>query len=95
MVWCFEGHSVDRALTLAVGVFAAAPMFGLYLTEPPRRRVGCAFALLAVIVSAVVGLAVQSWLCPTLPVGFPMGEIAGVPIGAALFALVVSRAKAA
>ncbi|MFI5817413.1 hypothetical protein ACIA7S_41780 [Streptomyces sp. NPDC051643] len=91
----FEDHGIDRTLTLAVEVFAAVPMLGLYITEPPRRRVGCAVALVAVPVMAVIGFAVQLWLRPTLDVGFQAGEIVGVPVGAALFALIVSRAKAA
>ncbi|MGW2931514.1 hypothetical protein ACWDA7_06520 [Streptomyces sp. NPDC001156] len=93
-LWHFE-DGVDRTLTYAVIVFAAAPMLGLYIAEPPRRRVGCAVALVAVLVMAVLGFAVQAWLCPTLHVGFQVGEIVGVPVGAALFALIVSRAKAA
>ncbi|MFD4977556.1 hypothetical protein [Streptomyces sp. NPDC058424] len=86
---------VDRTLTFAVQVFAAAPMLGLYLAEPPRRRVGCAVVLVAVLVMAVLGFAVQAWLSPTLHVGFQVGAIVGVPVGAALFALIGSRAKAA
>ncbi|MFB7458877.1 hypothetical protein [Streptomyces sp. NPDC056188] len=86
---------VDRTLTFAVQVFAAAPILGLYLAEPPRRRVGCAVVLVAVLVMALLGFAVQAWLSPTLHVGFQVGAIVGVPVGAALFALIVSRAKAA
>ncbi|MFB7110394.1 hypothetical protein [Streptomyces sp. NPDC056291] len=93
-LWHFE-DGVDRTLTFAVQAFAAAPMLGLYLAEPPRRRVGCAVALVAVLVMAVLGFAVQAWLSPTLHVGFQVGAIVGVPVGAALFALIVSRAKAA
>ncbi|MFJ6565256.1 hypothetical protein ACIQMV_36525 [Streptomyces sp. NPDC091412] len=93
-LWHFE-DGVDRTITFAVQVFAAAPMLGLYIAEPPRRRVGCAVALVAVLVMAVLGLAVQAWLSPTHHVGFQVGGIIGVPVGAALFALIVSRAKAA
>ncbi|MFB7739293.1 hypothetical protein ACFC08_33990 [Streptomyces sp. NPDC056112] len=93
-LWHFE-DGVDRTLTFAVQVFAAAPMLGLYIAEPPRRRVGCAVALVAVLVMAVLGFAVQAWLSLTHHVGFQVGGIIGVPVGAALFALIVSRAKAA
>ncbi|MFB7294092.1 hypothetical protein [Actinacidiphila glaucinigra] len=87
----FDDHGIDRTLTHAVAVFAAAPMLGFYLTEPPRRRVGCAFALAVVPVMAVIGFAVQLWLWPMFEVGFEVGQIVGVPVGAALFALIVSR----
>lgn len=46
-LWHFEDHRIDGTVTPAVAVFAAAPMLGLYMTEPPCRRVGCAFALVA------------------------------------------------
>ncbi|MFE2582682.1 hypothetical protein [Streptomyces sp. NPDC059378] len=82
-------------LTLGVEMFAAAPLVGLYIAGPPRRRVGCATALLTVVAMALLGMTVQGWLFPTVRnVGSEIGEIIGVPVAAALFVVIAARAKA-
>jgi hypothetical protein len=93
-LWRLE-EGPDRSATFTVELFAGIPLFGLYSAGPPRRRVGCAAALLTVVAMAVLGMAVQGWLLPTLRnVGFQVGEIIGVPVAAALFVRIVGRAKA-
>ncbi|MFF3558526.1 hypothetical protein ACFYXS_00545 [Streptomyces sp. NPDC002574] len=93
-LWRFVEGPV-RTLTTGVELFAGAPLVGLYIAGPPRRRVGCAAALLTVVAMAALGMAVQGWLFPTMRnVGFQVGAIIGVPVAAALFVVIAGRAKA-
>ncbi|MFI2298600.1 hypothetical protein ACH5AL_07140 [Actinacidiphila glaucinigra] len=74
---------------VSVGAVAAAGgrrLGDLYRKRPPGRRSAVAAALLVMSASAVAGSAATSWISPSAEdLGFTLGALAGLPLGAAAF----------
>ncbi|MFI8180806.1 hypothetical protein OG539_19480 [Actinacidiphila glaucinigra] len=87
--WLPDGFGPLSVAAVAAG---GRPLGDLYRTRPPGRRSAVAAALLIMLASAVAGSAATSWISPSAEdLGFTLGALVGLPLGAAAFVGRINR----
>ncbi|MDX3236396.1 hypothetical protein PV392_12025 [Streptomyces sp. ME03-5709C] len=87
--WLPDGPGPVCAAAVAAG---GRPVGSLYRTRPVGRRSAAAAMLLVMSALAVAGSAAAAWVSPSAEdLGFGLGALVGVPLGAAAFTWRVNR----
>ncbi|MEU0187071.1 hypothetical protein ABZ312_38855 [Streptomyces sp. NPDC006207] len=80
----------------AVVVGGGRPVADLYRAQPPGRRSGVVAILFTMVALAAAGSAAASWISPSAEdLGFNLGALMGLPLGAAVFVWRINRSSRA